>query len=239
MVGKAIARAAFAVLFAAWFAAPNLARADVIVGAPASTDSGNCIPFGCNYFDESDTDYQQVYGSTNFVGPITIIGLEFFNTVDFSGGGTEAQAGSYVISLSTTQAAVNGLDATDLSNNLGPDNTTVYSGDVPTLSDGVLKFTLTTPFTYDPSKGNLLLDVQLEYGDTEGLIYFDINGEEGLASRASSSAGGFADDTAIVTGFSTSGSVPELSTWGMMLIGFAGLVHGSYSATRRTAARVG
>ena len=199
---------------------------------------GNSIPFGCNYFDESDTDYQQVYGSTNFVGPITIIGLEFFNTVDFSGGGTEAQAGSYVISLSTTQAAVNGLDATDLSNNLGPDNTTVYSGDVPTLSDGVLKFTLTTPFTYDPSKGNLLLDVQLEYGDTEGLIYFDINGEEGLASRASLSAGGFADDTAIVTGFDLRLSSRTVDV-GTMLIGFAGLVHGSYSATRRTAARVG
>jgi hypothetical protein len=156
----AIARAAFAALFAAWFAAPNLAHAVVIVGAPASTGSGDCIPFGCNFFDESNTDYQQVYGSTNFSGPITITALEFFHTVDFSGGGTEPQAGSYVISLSTTQAAVNGLDATDLSNNLGPDNTTVYSGDVPTLSGSVLKFILTTPFTYDPSKGNLLLDVQ-------------------------------------------------------------------------------
>jgi PEP-CTERM motif len=226
-------------LFAAWFAAPNLAHADVIVGAPASTGSGDCIPFGCNFFDESNTDYQQVYGSTNFSGPITITALEFFHTIDFSGGGTEPQAGSYVISLSTTQAAVNGLDATDLSNNLGPDNTTVYSGDVPTLSGSVLKFILTTPFTYDPSKGNLLLDVQLEYGDTEGIIYFDSNGEAGLASRASSSNDGFADDAAVVTGFSTTGSVPEPSTWAMMLMGFAGLVYGSYSTTRRTAARVG
>lgn len=118
MIGKAIARAALAALFAVWFAASNLAHADVTVGAPAATGSGDCIPFGCNFFDFDETfDYQQVYGSTNFSTPITITDLEFFNTVDFSGGGTEAQAGSYVLSLSTTQAAVNGL-STDLSGNL-------------------------------------------------------------------------------------------------------------------------
>lgn len=238
MIGKAIARAAFAALFAAWFAAPNLAHADVIVGNPPAS-SGDCIPFGCNFFDDDVTfDYQQVYASTNFSTPITITDLEFFDTVELPPAGTEPQAGSYVLSLSTTQAAVDGL-STDLSNNLGPDNTIVYSGGVPTLSDGVLTFVLSTPFTYDPSKGNLLLDVQIDYGDTEGLIYFDTNGVGGLASRAFFPAedGGYADDLAIVTGFST--TVPEPSTWVMMLIGFAGVAYGSYRTTRRTAARVG
>jgi PEP-CTERM motif len=237
MIGKAIARAAFAALFAAWFAAPNLAHADVTVGAPPAS-SGDCIPFGCNFFDvDEGFDFQQVYGSTNFSTPITITDLEFFNTVDFSGGGTEAQAGSYVLSLSTTQAKVDGL-STALSDNLGPDNTIVYSGGVPTLSGGVLRFVLSTPFTYDPSKGNLLLDAQIDYGDTEGLIFFDANGVGGLASRAlfPVNDGGFADGAAIVTRFST--TVPEPSTWAMMLIGFAGLAY-AYRTTRRTAARAG
>jgi hypothetical protein len=237
MIGKAVARAALAALFAVWFAASNLAHADVTVGAPAATGSGDCIPFGCNFFDFDETfDYQQVYGSTNFSTPITITDLEFFNTVDFSGGGTEAQAGSYVLSLSTTQAAVNGL-STDLSGNLGPDNTIVYSGGVPTLSGGVLRFVLSTPFTYDPSKGNLLLDVQVDYEDTEGLIFFDLNGEGGLASQAFPTDDGvFVSGSALVTRFST--TVPEPSTWAMMLIGFAGLAY-AYRTTRRTAARLG
>jgi PEP-CTERM motif len=100
----------------------------------------------------------------------------------------------------------------------------------------VLKFVLTTPFTYDPSKGNLLMDVQIAYGDTQGIIFFDVNGEGGLASRASSDNGGFADGEALVTGFSS--TVPEPSTWAMMLIGFAGLAY-AYRTTRRTAARLG
>ena len=236
MIWKAIARAALAAMFGAWLAAPNLAQADVTVGNPPAS-GGNCIPFGCNFFDDISIDYQQVYSSTNFSGPITITDLEFFNTVDHTGGGTDAQAGSYLISLSTTQAAVGGLDSTDLSNNLGPDNTTVYLGDVPTLSGGVLRFVLTTPFTYDPSKGNLLLDIGIDYGDTGDLIYFDENGASGLASRASSQNGGFADGEAIVTRFST--AVPELSTWAMMLIGFAGLAYGGYRTTRGRTVRVG
>jgi hypothetical protein len=233
MIGKAIARAAFAALFAAWFAAPNLAHADVTVGAPPASN-GDCIPFGCNFFDFDETfDYQQVYGSTNFSRPITITDLEFFNTVDFSGGDTEPQAGSYVLSLSTTQAAVGGL-STNLSDNLGPDNTIVYSGGVPTLSGGVLRFVLSSPFTYDPSKGNLLLDAQIDYGDTEGLIFFDLNGEGGLASQAFPTDDGvFVGGSAIVTRFST--TVPEPSTWAMILLGFAGLGFIGYRRALRAA----
>ena len=78
-------------------------HADVTVGAPPASN-GDCIPFGCNFFDFDETfDYQQVYGSTNFSRPITITDLEFFNTVDFSGGGTEPQAGSYVLFLSSSE----------------------------------------------------------------------------------------------------------------------------------------
>ena len=133
MIGKAIARAAFAALFAAWFAAPNLAHADVTVGAPPASN-GDCIPLVCNFFYFDLTFYyQQVFGSTNFSRPITITDLEFFNTVDFfrRRHGSPRRA-SYVLSLSTTtQAAVGGL-STNLSDNLGPDNTIVYSGGVPT-----------------------------------------------------------------------------------------------------------
>ena len=86
-------------------------------------------------------------------------------------------AGTFQISLSSTSAKTNGhtisgttdgtisdfdtgLNTSNLSTNVGSDNTVVYSGALPALSNGMLTITFTTPFTYNPANGNLLLDVQ-------------------------------------------------------------------------------
>ena len=53
-----------------------------------------------------------------------------------------------------------GLNTSNLSTNVGSDNTVVYSGTLPALSNGMLTITFTTPFTYNTANGNLLLDVQ-------------------------------------------------------------------------------
>jgi len=73
------------------------------------------------------------------------------------------------ISLSTTIAYADHLNFTYANNN-GIDKTTVFSGSATvstsflTLTNGTkafdIVFPLNTPFVYDPSKGNLLLDVQ-------------------------------------------------------------------------------
>jgi hypothetical protein len=51
--------------------------------------------------------------------------------------GGELNIVAYTISLSTTSAAVEGLDTADLSKNIGQDNTIVFSDNhLPSLSGG-------------------------------------------------------------------------------------------------------
>jgi PEP-CTERM motif len=151
------------------------AVADVIVGLPPDPGQGNCYPLSCAYSNE----YQQVYTSGQFSGPITITGLEFFNT-QFNSGATTTGTGTWTFSLSTTGADWNTLSAT-FGSNIGADNTEVFSGDLfqPWSFGDTLVINLTTPFTYNPADGNLLLDVVASSSDPNGAIYFDTNGYNG------------------------------------------------------------
>ena len=222
--------------FAALVAAPISAAADVVVGAPADPGTGNCIPFGCTIWGD---EYQQVYASTDFPGPITITDLEFYNTQVLGGS---PNIGVYTISLSTTSAAVDGLDTADLSLNIGPDNTIVYSDNhLPSLSGGVLRFILSTPFTYNPADGNLLMDVASPENEETDFLRLDArNGTAlGLFSRAETP--GFGDPASflgwgLVTGFSTA-SIPEPSTWAMTLVGFGGLGYAGFRTAGRSMGR--
>ena len=131
--------------------------------------------------------------------------------------------------MSTTSAAVDGLDPT-LANNIGQDNTVVFEGSLPGLSGGVMSLILSTPFTYDPTQGNLLMDVfSADAAQPFANFFFDTNSDSnGVFSRAWP---GTADpNDGLVTGFST-GAVPEPSTWAMMLAGFAGLGFLGYRRT--------
>src|SRR5690348_567810 len=55
----------------------------IVVGNPPDAGVDNCFPFGCAY----EGEYQQVYSSSLFSGPITITDLEFYNT-QFNSGAT-------------------------------------------------------------------------------------------------------------------------------------------------------
>ena len=201
-------------------------KADVIVGQPADSGAGNCIPFGCTI--AWTPEYQQIYAASQFSGPITITNLEFFNT-QFQNTGASPNTGTFTISLSTTSAAVNGLDPT-LAHNIGPDNTVVFEGSLPSLSGGVMSLILSTPFTYDPTQGNLLMDVfSADAAQPFADFFFDTNSDSnGVFSRAW--PGTQDPNDGLVTGFST-GAVPEPSTWAMMLAGFAGLGFLGYRRT--------
>ncbi len=161
----------FSILCLALCAVPALA--DVVVGNPPDQGTGNCFPWGCAYSGE----YQQVYNQGQFSGPITITNLEFYNTqVDF--GATTTNTGNFAISLSTTAADWNTLSGT-FANNIGANNTLVFSGSIfqAWAFGDVLHITLSTPFTYNPADGNLLMDVVVTgSGDANGPIYFDTNG---------------------------------------------------------------
>jgi len=198
------------------FLITTCALADTIVGQPADSGSGNCFPFGCPY----NAEYQQVYTSSAFSGPITITGLEFFNT-QANEGSTSLPTGNYTIDLSTTSADWNSLSS-NFSSNVGPDNTQVFSGSISqawTFGD-TLDIAFSTPFTYNPANGNLLMDVVGSGVSTPGgNTYFDVNSSDSTLGRvycpggvACSPTGTTANDYGLVTDFvSSTAPVPEPS----------------------------
>jgi hypothetical protein len=133
------------------------ADADVIVGAPGN--AGNVFPF-VSYNGE----YQQAYAAADFSGPITITGLSFFGFAPPNG--TVTIQGTYTISLAYSANPVGSLSST-FANNIGANFTTIFSGQ-STQSGVNITFPASTPFTYNPSMGPLLLDVVASTGDPHG-----------------------------------------------------------------------
>jgi hypothetical protein len=223
------------------------ARADSIT-AGSITGWGACVPFGC----AGATIYQQVYSSALFPHVLSITGLEFFNTVDHFMGDRSIDPAQYEIWLSTTRVAVNHLDPVVLDSNHGPDAARVFSGwlggsaagDVPPGPLATLAFTWTTPFTYDPLSGNLLLEIRKAGGRLAGEegTYLDFDEDEPGMSLVSNHA---PDDywnnrsAGLVTRFNgigpggTASPVPEPGT--MVLLG-TGII-GAVLRLRRHAAR--
>ena len=69
-----------------------------------------------------------MYASTDFPSQLTITGLTFYNSGPFSSG---FNGGTYTLALSSTSKALDGLDLSNLSNNIGSDNKVVFSGTLP------------------------------------------------------------------------------------------------------------
>lgn len=113
---------------------------------------------------------QEVIGSGQFPGAVTIVALRVRSS---TGTGTaRASNASLLITFSTTQAYPNTANGHTLpnptyANNLGPDATVVFNGPFSTSSPGCaapgpcpldIVLPLSTPFSYDPTKGRLLID---------------------------------------------------------------------------------
>jgi hypothetical protein len=114
---------------------------------------------------------QQVIGSGQFPGAIVITGIRVRPAPGT--GPVSFDNASYKITLSTTQAYPNTnnghtLPSVTYANNVGPDATVVYNAAVSGSSPGCaapgpcpfdLAIAFTTPFSFDPSKGRLLVDL--------------------------------------------------------------------------------
>ena len=113
---------------------------------------------------------QQVYAAAHFPpGPITIHELRY-RPAPWMGGPFSNTVPAIEFLLSTTAHPPGDLDTT-YANNVGPDETVVFSGPLRlsssflTLSNGTKTFDivipLTTPFVYDPALGHLLVEARV------------------------------------------------------------------------------
>jgi hypothetical protein len=192
-----------------------------------SDNGSNDFPFSGPFFGYAGTDYQEAYASSDFSGPIDITAIDFFLGAGFTG---DLYAGTYTLSFSIINSNIGSLSSTDLSGNIGSDSTVFDTVALSGKAPGVLTFTGTTPFLYNPSEGNLLLNISIA-GGTPGsgtAAYEDNEGVGTEIARYQNFGLGNGDGLGLVTEFdSTTGAAtatPEPGTLPLMaclgLVGF-------------------
>jgi hypothetical protein len=199
-------------------ASPAAAQ-DLTIG---NASSNNLYPFS-DYRASPPNRYQQVYAAGAFGSSIFIDAIRFGSSM----AGGSISSGEYLVRFSTTSAPVDGL-STSFDSNLGASTTTFFSG---TLSGGLRIAGM--PFLYQPSLGNLLLDVTVF---SQGLSTNSLDSDTDLGdemSRVALYAWGegpvTADTYGLVTTFETrpgslpDSTVPEPVSMTLVGTGLAGL----------------
>jgi len=141
-------------------------------------NGGNADPFAGPLAGFPGTEYQEAYASSDFSGPISITGIDFFLEPGYSG--TTLYGATYQLSLSIITANIDNLSDTNLQSNLGADNTIFTTATLGGAAPNELTFN-GGPFSYDPSLGNLLLDIQISNVTGSGSAVFEDGGGEGPA----------------------------------------------------------
>jgi hypothetical protein len=154
-----------AATFSALLSATPAHASSVTVGTN-DPSAGNCYPYSCYVIDGYNT-YQEAYASSAFPSaPITINSFDLFaSTIDF--GGNPLDTASFDVYFSTSNFAANALSSI-FANNIGADNSLFGTFSLSGNIQPVTTFTATTPFTYDPSQGDLLMYSVLTSGTTDG-----------------------------------------------------------------------
>ncbi len=219
---------------------PSQAQAAQVVSPNANAssegNSANGFPFSISDFALSSQRYQQVYNAAEFssiTSPMVITQIAFRPNA-LGAAAFSSTLPSIQIDMSTTSAAADTMNAT-FGSNVGANDTVVFPQGPLSLSsaftgpaagpkdfDIVINFT--TPFLYNPSAGNLLLDVrnfgggsttqfdaQNLNGDGSSRDYSDIDSNVGGAS-------GTLTSFALVTRF-TFTPVPEPSAGILLMVG--------------------
>jgi len=175
-----------AVLLSLFFSVQTCADTLVVPNTLATTEGQTAynIPFGLSSSISTGSRYQQVYNASEFAalpGPVLITRIAFrpdqYQTA-FSGTLSDVQ-----VNLSTTSVSRDTL-TNIFANNVGLDDTVVFHDPLTLTSatgvvstgpkDFEIEIVLTTPFFYDRSRGNLLLDVRNATAPAAlNYVYFD------------------------------------------------------------------
>ncbi len=185
----------------------------LVIGSNPTTELA--VPFGLASDGPSDPSnrYQQVLSAGLFrQGPIAITALTLYAQGQGAGGAYNPV--TYNFGLSTTALAVGGLDPANLAGNVGP-NAALFASISPT---GAAPTTWTingSTFVYDPSRGNLLLDIGiLGQGLDAGFLGASFDGQAdygGLSSSADNFGGNIAS-SGLSIGITFNVIVPEPSS---------------------------
>ena len=205
------------------------ATTTVVPGGLETVEGGgnNVSPF---LSGSSSVRNQQVYSASGFSSwssPAYITRIAFRQDGVSGGEVFSTTFPNIQIDLSTTSAAPDALSTTFV-NNLGPDLTTVYSGeltlssmqtygsDIPYAFD--IWIGLQTPFLYDPTKGNLLMDVRnfntrrIPTLDAVNIVGDGVSRVSTGTSQSVSSSSGIASSIGLVAQF-TAVPIPEPTTF--------------------------
>jgi hypothetical protein len=239
--------AAFALVLA-----PTPVLATTVLAPGTAGNAQGPAPF--RYYGSGGSRVQQVYSSSFFSAPISLTSLSFRAYPGASASvfsGNAFSISNLVVRLSTTShgdETGNTLSST-FASNVGANVATVYQGalSLATAANGMgpqpFDYTINfqNAFVYDPSMGNLLLDVNVlgsVAGSGFGFLTFDtVNTvNDGIFSVVDINNGAATTGTLSTAGAislfggTAVAAVPEPATWAFMVIGF-GLV--GASARRR------
>ncbi|MEO0413004.1 MAG: PEP-CTERM sorting domain-containing protein [Pseudomonadota bacterium] len=154
------------------------------------SDSINSIPFNQRPLT-TGSFYQQVYDADQFPGTVDISSLTFFR----AGGNATYNEGTYTFSLSTSLNPVAGLSISVPESNVGSDETFFAELALSGTVDQLLVVNAGTgggsSFTYDPTQGDLLLDIAISNPGADGSGQFVADADAQFFSRSHDFGSGF------------------------------------------------
>ena len=196
------------------------ANATPITFGNVASGQANAFPFSGIYQNGfGGTRYQQVYEGDVFgVGEFVLNSISFYGANSTAGGNAN---GTYMMSLSTTSSAVNGL-STNFATNVGADSQVFFSATLPPYPGaGLMTFVLPTAFHFNPANGNLLLDAQISgVSNSSTAFYVSQNATFGaMSSRMVNGTAAGTTSFGLVTSFDATPAatpVPEPSTFALL-----------------------
>jgi len=173
-------------------------------------------------FSAQPIRYQQVFDARQFVRLNPGGGL--INRIAFRGHGPgvpfTATVPQLQVNLSTTSKPPDGLSST-FANNVGSDDAQVFSGPLQTAvtftgdaTNFEVVVNFTTPFFYNPAKGNLLLDIR----NSQGAVEVPSNDQEldGTSTSGDSVSRVYNYGDVAATTAGQTGGVDEKDTYGLI-----------------------